>query len=50
MQQYTTNLTDKLWQVIEKFINLQGRKRKHFLRNIIVADYGIVEYFCGVEQ
>ena len=29
MEQYLTNLTDKQWQVIEKIINLQERKRKH---------------------
>ena len=36
MIQYSTNLTDKQWQVIEKIINTQERKRKHSLRNITV--------------
>ena len=29
MIQYSTNLTDKQWQVIEKIIKTQERKRKH---------------------
>ena len=37
MIQYSTNLTDKQWQVIEKIINTQERKRKHSLRNIMNA-------------
>ena len=35
MIQYSTNLTDKQWQVIEKIIDTQERKRKHSLRNIM---------------
>ena len=37
MIQYSTDLTDKQWQVIEKIINTQERKRKHSLRNIMNA-------------
>ena len=31
---YSTNITDKQWQVIEKVINPQERTRKHSLRDI----------------
>lgn len=31
MSNYSTNLTDKQWQVIEKIINPQERQRKHKL-------------------
>ncbi len=34
MERYSTNLTDKQWQAIEKIINPQERKRKYSLRNI----------------
>ena len=37
MSQYSTNLTDKQWQVIEKIINPQERQRKHPLREIMNA-------------
>ena len=37
MNQYPTNLTDNQWQVIEKFLDVQVRKRKYPLRNIINA-------------
>lgn len=37
MDQYSTNLTDNQWQVIEKIINPQVRHRKHSLRNIMNA-------------
>ncbi len=37
MDQYSTNLTDNQWQVIEKIINPQVRQRKHSLRNIMNA-------------
>ena len=37
MRQYSTNFTDKQWQIIEKIINLQERKRKHQLRDIMNA-------------
>ncbi|MCQ2182379.1 MAG: transposase [Bacteroidales bacterium] len=37
MYEYSTNLTDNQWQVIEKIINAQERVRKHSLRNIMNA-------------
>lgn len=37
MSQYSTNLTDKQWQVIEKIINPQKRQRKHPCREIMNA-------------
>lgn len=37
MKMYPTNLTDNQWQVIEKIINAQERKRKHSLRGIMNA-------------
>ena len=37
MIQYSAKLTDKQWQVIEKIINTQERKLKHFFRNIMNA-------------
>ena len=37
MSQYSTNLTDKQWQVIEEIINPQERQRKHPLREIMNA-------------
>lgn len=46
MERYLTNLTDKQWQVIEKIINLQERKRKHSLRNIMKAILYILKTGC----
>ena len=37
MNSYPTNLTDNQWQVIEKFLDVQERKRKYPLRNIVNA-------------
>ncbi len=37
MKTYSTNLTDKQWQVIKEIINPQERKRKHDLKNIMDA-------------
>lgn len=37
MKEYPTNLTDKQWQVIEKIVDPQHRRRKHHLRTIINA-------------
>jgi hypothetical protein len=34
---YSTDLTDKQWQVIEKLVNGKVRKRKHSLRSILDA-------------
>ena len=46
MIQYSTNLTDKRWQVIEKIINTQERKRKHSLRNIMNAILYLLKTGC----
>lgn len=43
---YSTNLTDKQWQVIEKIINPQVRKRKHSLRNIMNAILYLLKTGC----
>ncbi len=43
MNHYPSNLTDNQWQVIEKFLDVQVRKRKYSLRSIvnaIIADGG----------
>ncbi len=37
MNNYPTNLTDNRWQVIEKHLDVQERKRKYPLRNIVNA-------------
>ena len=44
---YTTNLTDKYWQFIEKIAECQKRKRKDDLRDImnaIVVRYSVVVF------
>lgn len=46
MEQYSTNLTDKQWQVIEKIINPQERKRKHSLRNIMNVILYLLKTVC----
>ncbi len=46
MEQYSTNLTDKQWQVIEKIINPQERKRTHSLRNIMNAILCLLKTGC----
>ena len=43
MNHYSTDITDNQWQVIEKFLDVQVRKRKYPLRSIvdaIIADGG----------
>jgi putative transposase len=43
MNHYPSNLTDNQWQIIEKFLDVQVRKRKYSLRGIvneIIADGG----------
>jgi transposase len=43
MNHYPSNLTDNQWQVIEKFLDVQVRKRKYSSRSIvnaIIADGG----------
>ena len=37
MSNYLTDLTDNQWQVIEKFLDVQARKRKYSLRSIFNA-------------
>ena len=37
MNHYSTDLTDNQWQVIEKFLDVQVRKRKYSLRSIVNA-------------
>ena len=46
MKQNPTNLTDKQWQVIEKIINPQERKRKHSPRNIMNAILYLLKTDC----
>ena len=50
MCQYSTNLTDKQWQIIEKIINPQERKRKHQLRNIMNTIHSLVRKMTGWEE
>ena len=35
MNHYPSNLSDNQWQVIEKFLDVQARKRKYSLRSIV---------------
>ena len=37
MNHYPSNLTDNQWQIIEKFLDVQVRKRRHPLRSIVNA-------------
>lgn len=46
MERYSTNLTDKQWQVIEKIVTPQERKRKHSLRNIMNAILYLLKAGC----
>ena len=46
MYEYSTNLTDNQWQVIEIIINAQERVRKHSLRNIMKAILYIKKTGC----
>lgn len=46
MERYSTNLTDKQWQVIEKIVNPQEKKRKHSLRNIMNAILYLLKTGC----
>ena len=46
MIQYSAKLTDKQCQVIEKIINTQERKLKHFLRNIMNAILYLLKTGC----
>ena len=46
MSQYPTNLTDKQWQVTEKILDPQHRKRKYSLRDIMDVIMYIVKTGC----
>ena len=46
MSQYSTNLTDKQWQVTEKILNPHHRKRKYPLRETMNAIMYIVKTGC----
>ena len=35
MNHHPSNLTDNQWQVIEKLLDVQARKRKYSLRSIV---------------
>ena len=50
MSQYSTNLTDKQWQAIEKIINPQERQRKHQLRDIMDTLHSLVRKMVGREE
>lgn len=43
---YSTDLTDKQWQVIEKLVDKQVRKRKHSLRSILNGIFYLVKTGC----
>ncbi|MDR2407844.1 MAG: IS5 family transposase, partial [Bacteroidales bacterium] len=43
---YPTDLTDQQWQVIEKIVDGQARKRKHSLRSILDAIFYVVKTGC----
>lgn len=46
MQSYSTNLTDKQWQVTEKILDPQHRKRKYPLREIMDAIMYLLKTGC----
>ena len=46
MNSYPTNLTDNQWQVMEKFLDVQVRKRKYPLRNIVNAINYLLKSGC----
>jgi len=39
MEQYSTNLTDKQWQFIEKIVNTQKRRRKYSVVKLLYISY-----------
>ena len=43
---YPTSLTDKQWQVMEKYLDSQNRKRKHSLREIFNALLYLLKTGC----
>lgn len=44
MEQYSTNLTDKQWQFIEKIVNTQKRRQKIFCGQIIIYQLSIFNF------
>ena len=46
MNHYPSNLTDNQWQVIEKFLDVQVRKRKYSLRSIVNAISYLLKTGC----
>lgn len=46
MSNYSTNLTDKQWQVIKNIVEVKERKRKHSLREMINAIMYITKTGC----
>lgn len=46
MSNYPTNLTDKLWQVIKNIVEINQRKRKKSLREMIDAMMYITKTGC----
>lgn len=46
MNNYSTNLTDNLWEIIEMFLDVQVRKCKSPLRNIVNAINHLLKTGC----
>ena len=46
MSNYSTNLTEKQWQVIKNIVEPQERSRKHFLREILNAIFYVNKSGC----
>ena len=43
---YSTDLTDKQWQVIENFLDGKERKRKHSLRFTVLSFKDTLNFQC----
>ena len=50
MEQYSTNLTDKQWQFIEKIVNTQKRRRKYSVVKLLYIShlYLIFQFFISL--
>lgn len=50
MEQYSTNLTDKQWQFIEKIVNTQKRRRKYSVVKLLYISYRylIFQFFISL--
>ncbi|MCQ2199024.1 MAG: IS5 family transposase [Paludibacteraceae bacterium] len=46
MNNYPTNLTDNQWKIIEKFVDVQARKRKYPLRSVFDAISYLLKSGC----